>query len=568
MTDLKHQNLSFYRSTFFIRELYQRGVRHLVISPGSRSTPLTMAAAAHPGVKKHVILDERSAAFTALGIGKTTGIPAVLICTSGTAAANYYPAVIEAYQSGVPLIVATADRPPELRNTDANQTINQIELFGKFVLSFEEIHEPFDEDPKLNNLIELTGRVFEQSVIEKGPVHLNFSFSKPLEPEIEFVETIAKENEKLSAKTDTHIIEDQVSAGKTGTDIYPILENTDRPLIIIGQLPSKVDIEPIFKLAEALKCPVLSEQGAVESNYSIQGFEGFLRNREIAEELNPDLILRFGLQPASKSMLMALESWKPNHHIYVTHPSNKKKTSLPVTDTLKWNGGEFSANHLKSGGQDYWIKQWKEASKKYFEFKRRTLSDLNILTDGNVYEEFSRQIPEKWWVFFSNSFPARDHSMFGQWKAHSVYTNRGASGIDGITSTNIGIALGCEEPGILFTGDLAFLHDSNALLNSSLLNTNLVIVILNNKGGSIFRMLPIAKNEKYFNKYFETPQHVDISQLCFSHRLNYQEINSIEQLKKFDLSDFLNNTEKSLHVIECNTDPDASMKLRKKLWMQ
>lgn len=567
MTDLRDQNRSFYRCTFFVRELYQRGVRHLVLSPGSRSTPLTMAAAAHPGVDKHVILDERSAAFTALGIGKATGIPAVLICTSGTAAANYYPAVIEAYQSGVPLILATADRPHELRNTDANQTIDQIELFGKFVLSFKDIHEATNKDPELNKLIATTGRLFEQSVKEKGPVHFNFPFSKPLEPETEFVETIASENEKLSAKTGTHIFEDRSSAFTANTDFYPILESALRPLILIGQLPSKVDIEPIFKLAEALNCPVLSEQGDNDNAYSIQGFEGFLRNPGLAEELSPDLILRFGLQPASKSLLMALERWKPEHHIYVTHPSNKKKTSLPITDTLGWHGGEFSITQLKNG-QDYWIKQWQETEKKYAKHKKRILSRSNALTDGEVYEQFSSQIPEKWWVFFSNSFPARDRSMFGQWKEQEVYTNRGASGIDGVTSTNIGISLASRKPGILFTGDLAFLHDSNALLNSKLLNTTLVVVIINNKGGSIFRMLPIAGHKQYFNKYFETPQHVDVSQLCSSHNLHYQQIDSIEQLRSFKLNDFLNDSDQLLHVIECQTDPDASMDLRKELWMQ
>lgn len=568
MTDLNRQNLSFYRCTVFIRELFQRGVRHLVISPGSRSTPLTLAAAAHPGMKKHVILDERSAAFTALGIGKYTGKPAVLICTSGTAAANYYPAVIEAYQSGVPLVLATADRPPELRNTDANQTIDQIELFGKFVLSFRDVSEPSGDDPELNSIIEITGNSFEESLNGKGPVHLNFPFTKPLEPEKGFVETIVSENETLANKTDTHFAKEQYSTGtRSYSKLYPILDSAKKPLIIIGQLPAGVAVKPIIKLAENLNCPVLSEMGCHNSSNYIQGFEGFLRNNEVADQLSPDLILRFGLQPASKSLLLALDLWKPDHHIYVKPPSEKKETSLQATDTLEWNGDDFAAEAL-SGAQSYWLDQWQEAAEKYKEYKNRLANHFTSLTDGHVYEHLSSQLPPDWWIFFSNSFPARDRSMFGQWKGQEIYTNRGASGIDGVSSTHIGIGIASSKPGILFTGDLAFLHDSNALLNSRLLSSPLVIVVINNKGGSIFRMLPIASHEAYFDTYFETPQQVDISQLCASHNLHYQKIESKDQLAEFHLHDFLEDTDGFLHVIEFRTDPDASMQLRRKLWMQ
>ncbi len=567
MTDLSRQNLSFYRSTVFIRELYQRGVRHVVISPGSRSTPLTLAAAAHPGMKKHVILDERSAAFTALGIGKVRGIPAVLICTSGTAAANYYPAVIEAYQSGVPLIVATADRPPELRNTDANQTIDQIDLFGKFTLNFIDVNEPSGDDPELNSVIEIAGNAFEDSIKEKGPVHLNFPFSKPLEPEQSFVESVVTENETLVRKTRSHLAEQQHIDARSYPGLYHLLDSARKPLFIIGQLPVGINIDPIFKLAENLNAPVLSEMGVQNNRISIQGFEGFLRNSEVVEELSPDLILRFGLQPASKSLLKALDHWEPEHHIYVTTPSVKKKTSLPVTETFTWGGDDFSSEAL-AGGQDFWLKQWQESEEKYIKFKSRLTSDFKSLTDGHIYEHFSDQIPINWWIFFSNSFPARDRSMFGRWNNQKIYSSRGASGIDGINSTHLGIGLASTEPGILFTGDLAFLHDSNALLNSRLLSSPLVIVIINNNGGSIFRMLPIAHHESYFNAYFETPQQADISQLCSGHHLHYKKIESLEALTDFSLVDFIKESDRPLHIIECRTDPGASMELRKKLWRQ
>ncbi|NGP76810.1 2-succinyl-5-enolpyruvyl-6-hydroxy-3-cyclohexene-1-carboxylic-acid synthase [Balneolaceae bacterium YR4-1] len=567
MTDLNHQNLSFYRCTVFIRELFQRGVRHIVISPGSRSTPLTLAAAAHPYIKKHVILDERSAAFTALGIGKATGMPAVLICTSGTAAANYFPAVIEAFESGVPLIVATADRPPELRNTDANQTIDQTELYGNFVLEFRDISEPTGSDLELNTFIDNTGKIIERSLTEKGPIHLNFHFSKPLEPEKSFLEEIEAENKSLAQKTEKHIDLERTRSADQEAELYPLLENAMKPLVIIGQLPVGISIDPIYHLAENLNAPVLSESGYQNHSVSIQGYEGFLRNREIVEELSPDLILRLGLQPASKSLLNALDYWKPDHHIYFTIPPGRKETSLPVTHTFRWNGNDFTTEPL-TGGRNFWLDQWDEASKKYLEYKSVLRDSYDVLTDGHVYEHISRQIPKGWWIFYSNSFPARDRSMFGQWKGQTVYTNRGASGIDGITSTNIGIGLSSSDPGILFTGDLAFLHDTNALLNSRLLSKPLVIVILNNNGGSIFRMLPIADHKKYFNDYFETPQQVEISTLCKSHHVSYQKIESIKQFTDFELGTFINESNSSLHVVECVTDPEASMKFRKQLWQK
>lgn len=567
MTDLNKQNLSFYRATLLFRELYRRGASHIVISPGSRSTPLVLAAAAHPYIKKHVILDERSAGFTALGIGKATGKPAVLICTSGTAAANYYPAVIEAFQSGVPLLVASADRPPHLRNTDANQTINQIDLFGKFVLSFTDVGEPTGDPSKLDALSETVGDAFDTATSMQGTVHLNFPFSKPLEPETAFMESIQKENKSHGKEIENHSDKDSDQTAKVPANISGKLRKAEKPLIIIGQLPADTDVEPIFELAEQLNVPLLSEQGCSDTGYAIQGYEGFLRNKQLLQQLAPDVILRFGLQPASKSLLLALEEWEPEYHIYVSHRTNKKKTVLPVSDTLEWNGESFSLENI-STKPAFWLDRWKKTEEKYRQKKGSSIDQIQELTDGHIYEQLSPQIPDAWWIFFSNSFPARDRSMFGDWNRQKVYTNRGASGIDGITSTAMGIGLGSGKTGILFTGDLAFLHDTNALLSQKLLSRPLVVIIINNNGGNIFRMLPIANHQQYFTPYFETPQQINIAHLCKSYKVNYNKIDTVEKLKKFNLENFVNNSASLLHILECQTNPDMSMKLRQKLWDQ
>lgn len=567
MTDLKRHNHPFFWCTVFLRELYQSGVRHVVISPGSRSTPLTLAAAVHPGLRKHVVLDERSAGFTALGLGKATGRPAVLVCTSGTATANYYPAVIEARQSGVPLLLATADRPPHLRNTDANQTIDQMELYGKFAILFKDIGEPAGGEPELHTLTETARQAFEQATYLRGPVHLNFPFSKPLEPEASFIKSVKKENENLATINKNRVADKTDGEFHFPGDILQKLNQAGKPIIIIGQLPADVEIEPIFKLADQLKSPVLSEQGITGSAYAIQGFEGFLRTKKNRKYLEPDLILRFGLQPASKSLLLALNYWQPEHHIYVTGPANPKKTSLPVSDTLTWNGKDMEAGEI-SGCPESWAGRWKKAVQHYAGRKATACSDVQELTDGHVYERLSGQIPENWSIFFSNSFPARDRSMFGKWSTQQLFTNRGASGIDGITSTALGIGIGTDRAGVLFTGDLAFLHDTNALLNHKLLTQPLIVVVINNKGGSIFRMLPIAGYEQYFNPYFETPQQADISKLAGSYGVNHQKIETVRELNAFRLKGFITKSGSNLYILECQTDPEASMQLRKKLWRQ
>lgn len=543
------------------------GLRHIVISPGSRSTPLTLAAAAFRKINKHVILDERSAGFTALGIGKATGKPAMLICTSGTAAANYYPAVIEARQSGVPLLMTTADRPPRLRNTDANQTINQINLYGSFASTFKDVWESEAGEQQAQKLVQIARQAFHRTMGAPGPgpVHLNFPFSKPLEPEEAFLEAIGRENEEVVENESLAFPEDQNGSFVFNDDVLYHIHESSRPLIVTGQLPANQKRKHLFSLAECLQAPILSEQGISDKDYAVQGFDGFLRNPKICKNLEPDLIFRFGSQPASRSLLLALERWQPNAHVFLKDASSPKTTSLPFTHSVQWNGKDFCADnfHSKSAG---WIRKWKEAETHFSKTKKQAFKECNELTDGHIYEHFASRIPAGQTLFFSNSLPARDRSLFGEWGTQKTFTNRGASGIDGITSTALGIGLGLGQPGILFTGDLAFLHDTNALLNQKLLEQPLVIVVINNWGGSIFRMLPIAGHAPYFTSYFETPQDVDIEKLSESYGLPFKRIASIEDLNNFDLPDFVTCNERSLHIIECQTDPNASMQLRKKLW--
>jgi 2-succinyl-5-enolpyruvyl-6-hydroxy-3-cyclohexene-1-carboxylate synthase len=293
-----------------IRSLYKSGVRHAVISPGSRSAPLTIAAAIHNGFQKHVVVDERSAAFIALGIGKSTGMPAVLICTSGTAAANYLPAIVEAKESGVPMIVLTADRPPNLRGIGSSQTVDQIKLYGDQAVFFHEAGEPGFEPADLRRLEYLGKQAVETALETGGAAHINLPFRKPLEPEDGEVEEEMKRN-----RADADPFHPAVS-GRTITlsdALHSLISSAKRPLIIAGPSDPARSLQHVFDEAiSTLNAPAIAEPGSglrVDDHLTILRYEQFLRNESVLQELTPDLILRFGDQPFTKSLLKALEKW-------------------------------------------------------------------------------------------------------------------------------------------------------------------------------------------------------------------------------------------------------------------
>lgn len=564
MTDLDTKNISFYWATIFIRSLLTSGVRHVVISPGSRSTPLTMAAAAHPKLQKHIILDERSAAFTALGIGKATGKPAMLICTSGTATSNYYPAVIEARQSGVPLIIATADRPPHLRSTGANQAIDQIKLFGDYPVFFHEVGEPHISEQDFERLRMLARQTAAISQQRRGPVHLNFPFRKPLEPTPDFVKETEKENRETTVNATT-ITQPRQETYHLPDGVQKAIASSSRPLIIIGHLAPQDDTQSIARLAKQLDSPVLSES-TIETDYAINGFAGFLKNSDVQNNLQPDLILRFGFQPTSKAVEMALRNWDTDHHFHFASTTDWQDATFAGSTHLPWLGRPIAFEKVNHSGKKEWVNRWKKTDYSFRNFFKKNINETAELTDGHLFHQLIPQCRDEHFIAVSNSFPARDIQLFGQnGTQNPLFLNRGASGIDGVTSTAIGISTALQKPGILFIGDLAFLHDTNALLNHKIIGQDLTIVVINNSGGSIFRMLPIEEHKDYFEEYFETPQSADIQQLVQSYGIDYHQISDLSALWEFDLQRW-QEQHPGLSVIECRTNPDASMALRKKLW--
>lgn len=558
------QNRSFFWATVFLRELYCCGVEHLVISPGSRSTPLVMAATSHPGFSTHVILDERSAAYFALGIGKATGTPAGLICTSGTAAANYYPAAIEARQSGIPMIMLTADRPPNLRGIGASQAIDQIKMFGDYPVFFHEAGEPIIEHADLERIKQVAGQAFEMVQKRQGPAHINFPFRKPLEPDPHFVEKIETENRKIvSDRHPKTALSRLKSPFSPAEEIQTLLQQSSRPVVIAGPQTNTRQNSAI-ELSDKLNAPCLAEFPASVSNQVITGFNGFLRNDRIRSGLNPDLIVRFGQQPVSKSLQFYLEDHPNVPHIHFADLEEWHDFTHTVTHRVEWFGRNIDWDFKINDTFSDWINRWKEIERHFTDLRKKEIGKISQLTDGHVFFHLSQHIPDSWNLFLSNSLPIRDWMLFAQSIPGRTFVNRGASGIDGMISTAVGATVGSNKPGILFIGDLATLHDCTALLSSRLLEQPLVVILLNNSGGNIFRILPVYRHREVYTDYFETPQNANFHSLAETFSINCQTVTTTEQLDDIDPAELASSP--GVHLVECRTESKASMKLRKKLW--
>ncbi len=615
--------------------LRRNGLREAFISPGSRSTPLTLALIRHPEIRCHSVLDERAAAFMALGAGKermraastytpapgpgpgpaSTSVsapspstapasppaPALFVCTSGTAAANALPAVVEARMSGTPLIVLSADRPPSLRATGSSQTIDQIKLFGEYPVFFFDTGEPSENGDDLLRLDRLGWQAVFYSVSRKGPVHLNLPFRKPLEPNADqirqCVETIGKrQHEEIKTVPE--------APRPLPKEIITLLSRCRQPLVIRGS--SHHDARSLLAFCDEAGIPVLNEAGGqsdddahihkVTGSQNTAGKQGktgnpdpgtgahvpsfrtnhhslVLQGDRTLNELSPDLILRIGGDPVHRSTLQALADWRSPQVVFGDHADTKDAT-LSATHYLSGGAGDydFSDPVVRNIIPDR-SRQWSRYGKLWMDSVRDTIRRLDELlgnesrlTDAHVYAQLLPLIGARpdTLAAVSNSFPIRDYLQFGPQDVVQklpLLANRGASGIDGVTATAIGAGLAGTRPVVLFTGDLAFLHDASALNNLMKRDLSLKIVILNNRGGTIFRMLPFENHDQNYIDFFETPQQVEPEDLARAHRIPFA---------SSDTPDSLAPAWKSLEahrigILECRTDTEASMRLRTSL---
>ncbi|MGD1904502.1 MAG: 2-succinyl-5-enolpyruvyl-6-hydroxy-3-cyclohexene-1-carboxylic-acid synthase [Leptolyngbyaceae cyanobacterium] len=543
MLDFRHANSLW--ATVAVETLVRLGLRTAVISPGSRSTPLTLAFVNHPRVEAISVLDERSASFFALGRAKATGIATALICTSGTAGANYFPAVIEAWESRVPLVVLTADRPPELRQCSSGQTIDQQKLFGGYVQGYAELGLPEANLSALGYLRQTLSQIWRQAhQPAPGPVHLNCPFRDPLTPPI-----TADLDPALEAQWDATFFDHlypPAPVQRNLQDLPPNFAATERGVIIVGPTQSTdpiADCKAVAALAKTLGWPVLAEGLSPLRNHGglnpglISTYATLLRQPQLAKTLAPAQVLQLGPLPTSKVLRQWLVETDPMRWIIGLGDRNGDPLhgrtqhlgdiSLQSLTELLSQQAQFTE---RSQPSSYW-QTWLEKDTISRQRLDHALNALDEPFAGKIPWLMGQMLPQNTPVFIANSTPVRDVEWFWPVSDRGIqpYFNRGANGIDGTLSTALGMAHGGQSS-VLLTGDLALLHDSNGFLIRPQLRGHLTIVLINNQGGGIFELLPISQFEPPFEDFFATPQAVSFEALCAAHGVSYELIQTWEQL--------------------------------------
>jgi 2-succinyl-5-enolpyruvyl-6-hydroxy-3-cyclohexene-1-carboxylate synthase len=539
---LDFRNLNTLWASVLAETLYRCGLTTAIACPGSRSAPLTIAFAQHPKIEAIPVLDERSASFFALGIAQRTHKPVVLVCTSGTAGANFYPAVIEARESRVPLLVLTADRPPELRDCQAGQAIDQQKLFGDFPNYYAELAIP--EVALLDYLRQKIAQAFQQTRYPiGGAVHLNIPLRDPLAP-IAQADIQALSNtfpsDFFEHLSDQSIIVDQTVA-------IPSEWFNRKGIIIAGiaapQAPAAY-CQAIGRLSAMLGYPVLAEGLTPVRNFAslqphlITTYDGVLRNANRAAELAPEIVIRIGGMPISKVLRDWLARVQPEMWIVDPSPQSidpvhgKTRQIFGSVEGLvgpernppspPWQAGDMRRSYLLG---------WMAAELRSRSYIDQTFASETRIIESKVAWLLSQTLPAETPIFISNSMPVRDVEYFWQPNDRRIqpFFNRGANGIDGTLSTALGVAHG-GKPTVLLTGDLALLHDTNGLLIRQYLRGSLTIMLINNNGGGIFGMLPIAQFEPPFEEFFATPQPVDFADLCKTYGVGHSIITDWQTL--------------------------------------
>lgn len=493
-----------------VDEWLRCGVRHAVIAPGSRSTPLALALAERPELSVHVVHDERVAAFAALGIG-LDGVPAVLLCTSGTAAANFHPAVVEAGLSDVPMIVVTADRPPELRGVGAPQTIDQLDLYGRAVRWFLDATPPDEADPM--SWRPLAQRCF--TAASHGPAHLNLPFREPLVgPADRLPEPIGEPLAEASLAT-------LATALDPGLD--PALDR-QRGVIVAGGRHA-VPIADIEALANRLGWPVLADptSGCRGLEQAITAFDSLLRHSDFARAHAPELVVRFGRPPASKLLSQwivaaaapVLQVGGPG----VIDPDHNVVGTCSVADLGMLSGAAGTP----------WLARWRHANMRAEQAIDLAIAELPVSEPG-VARTIATAIGPEVELVVASSMPVRDLEWFGGSSARA-HSNRGANGIDGVISTALGRAMSGRST-VVLVGDIAFAHDSNALLGLAARRLDLRVVVIDNGGGGIFSFLPQATqlDPARFEQLFGTPHGTDIEALASAHGIAARTVSRFDDL--------------------------------------
>ncbi|MER7209625.1 2-succinyl-5-enolpyruvyl-6-hydroxy-3-cyclohexene-1-carboxylic-acid synthase [Streptosporangium sp. NPDC000239] len=506
-------------ATVLVDELVRCGLTEVVLAPGSRSAPLALAAHADSRVRLHVRIDERSAAFLALGLAKRGGRPVALMCTSGTAAANFHPAVVEAHESGVPLLLLTADRPPELRDTGASQTIDQIKMYGTAVRWFSEVGVPEDRPGQVAYWRSLACRAYQRSLgpADPGPVHLNLAFREPLVPDGD-----VSWSESLEGDANGPWVRARVAPPAAALHLPP----TRRGVLVVGD--GAANMRRYVAAAGMAGWPVLSEPngGARYGDHAVSTYHFLLGTPEFADRHRPDVVVTLGRPGLSRPLLNWLRH--AEEHIVV------------APDLSRWPDPTRSATQVAqaveipvAAGDDDWLRSWRRADTAARAAIDEVL-DAGGLSEPRLARDLAEQLPNGALLFSGSSMPIRDlDQAMRPRRGLRILSNRGAAGIDGVVSSAMGAALAHNGPSYALMGDLTFLHDQNGLiLGPREPRPDLCLVVVNNDGGGIFSLLPQAALRDPFERVFGTSHGVDLSHVAAATGTPYTFVGEAEQLPK------------------------------------
>jgi len=536
---------------FLIASLVANNMEHVVISPGSRNAPLIIGFSNHPSIKTYSIVDERCAAFFALGMAQQLKKPVAIVCTSGSALLNYYPAIAEAFYSNIPLIVISADRPAHLIDVGDGQTIRQEHVFENHILAAISLDEKLDIEGSILEMIQETIKI---SKLEKGPVHINIPFDEPLYEtvsEILTLETVVDDFEEIPLNVEELQQYANVWNGAT------------KKIVLVGEhFPDELLQTQLTHLTKDPSVLVLIENTANVSHEkfinSIDKLIFPLEDFELAQ-FQPDILLTLGGMIVSKKIKQHLRKFQPKIH---WHVDSKRafdtffclKHHFKITPQLFFSQFFFLTKPTESNFQQYWLAKKTIRLKKHRDFIQNCeFSDLK------VFDILLKSIPENTQLQLSNSAVIRYSQLFDIQKKVHVFCNRGTSGIDGSTSTAMGAASISIKNTIFITGDISFFYDSNALWNNYI-PASFRIIVVNNGGGGIFRFIPGPQQSEALD-YFETPHQLTAEHLCKMYKFAYATVKNEFELNR-ELSGFYeaSNLPKLLEIFTPREENDKILK--------
>lgn len=546
-----------------IKELIHQGVRYFCIAPGSRSTSLTIAASEHPLTDMFVHFDERALCFHAVGYTKATGLPAVVIVTSGTAAGNLLPGIMEAHHDHIPLILLTSDRPPELRNTGANQTSDQVKMFQNFVrwqedLPCPDLHiSPFFVGSTVANALS------HALSSTPGPVHLNCMFREP------FFETDTKPNIPKGSQV-------QLSFGKThlsNTQIQKLadeLAEYEKGVIVVGNIPRSTSLEPLFTLSRLLQWPLFPDilsplRSHIQTGEMIPYYDLILKSISLNEDLTADAILQFGNRFVSKKLLEWVSMKKPKCHALITSHEWRMDPMHSLTHRViadPWQVIDKLSQELPGRSPTNWLSTWQEMNQVTQKALLHFFQEKNTLTEPAFFHHLSSWLTNYEPIFIGNSLPIREADTFTIPKNNCgpFFGNRGLSGIDGNIATATGLAKGLRKPLFAIIGDLTFLYDLTSLALLKDIPFPIILIVINNNGGGIFSFLPISKRKTVFERFYLTPHGLDLKQTSPLFNLPYKKIASLKEIEPIIKSQNLQSM-----IIEIPTNCDETVSLHKEI---